>query len=334
MAQNPSQQILVTVCAVVRNDADIIDGFVDALSSVLEANFAFYEVLLVDNYSADRTPDLIRAKQAGTPNVRLVRLSRIYSSETALTAALDNSIGDFVIVLEPRYDSVSLVPQLVEHAQSGYDIVVVRQDSERRYSLLDRVVGGAAYKVAGRIIGQPITLQESRYRCYSRRAVNAIAQIRNKRRYLKYINSMIGFSQSYIEAPPDLETPPKPVERLETVSLIIDMIVSYSGSPLRGTSLLALSASLLSLLYLGYIFFVTIARDDLVEGWLTTNIVMTVMFFMLFLVLAVLSEYVARILDETKDEPLYFIESESSSTVAPYTRLKQRADSINIVGEE
>lgn len=322
---------LITVCAVLRNDRDIIETFVERASSLLAAHFELYEILLVDNASSDGSAALVAQLQETVPNLRLVRLSQIYSAETALTAALDNSIGDLVVVLEPRYDDVTLLIPLLQRAFEGYDIVVVRQDGHLRYHYLDRWFGELAYRVAGQIIGQPVHVQDSRYRAYSRRAVNALAQIRRKRRYLKYANSLIGYHQSYINAPAANRQLRKPVRRLEAVSLVIDMVVSNSGAPLRVTSLIGLFASFSTVLYIAYILIINIVSDHIVEGWLTTNIVMASMFFMLFLVLTILSEYIARILDETKDEPLYFVESESTSKVAPYTRVKQQADAINVV---
>ena len=326
------QEHLVTVCAVLRNDQDLVESFVTQLSELLDARFAFYEILLVDNRSTDRTPELVEGLQAHTPNLRLLRLSRVFSIETAVTAALDNSIGDYVAMLEPRYDDLNLIPALVTRALEGNDIVVVRQAATRRYHALDRWMAGLVFTVASQILGQPMRVDETRCRIYSRRAVNALAQIRRKRRYLKYSNALIGYSQAFIQAPaPSESAARKPVQRLETLSLVVDLVVSNSGAPLRGASFIGLLASTLSLFYIMYIFVVTLLSDDIVEGWLTTNLVMTSMFFMLFLILTILSEYVARILDETKDEPLYFIESESNSTVATYTRVKENAESLNVV---
>ena len=325
------QQHLVSICAVVRNDQDIVEDFLKHLSSLTATWFTFYEILLIDNHSSDDTVEHVTALQDRLPNIRIIRLSRLHSSETAITAALDNSIGDYVVILEPRYDNVQLIQLLIHQAQNGYDVVVVRQDG-KRYLWIDRILGNVAYYIAGQIIGSPIDLRDSRYRVYSRRAVNALSQIRRKRRYLKYAGNLIGYKQTFF--PVNVVTKGvvrKPIRRLESVSLIIDLVVSNSAMPLRMTSLIGLGASFLGLLYLIYVIGVALVNDNVVEGWLTTNIVMTTMFFFLFLVLTILSEYIARILDETKDEPLYFIEVEYSSKVAPYTRIKEEVNSINVV---
>jgi len=97
------------------------------------------------------------------------------------------------------------------------------------------------------------------------------------------------------------------------------MITANSAIPLRLAALVGLFASFLNLLYFGYIFIVTLVNERLVEGWLTSSVMNTTMFFFVFLILTVLSEYIAHILEETRDQPLYFIKYETSSTTSIYT---------------
>jgi hypothetical protein len=85
---------------------------------------------------------------------------------------------------------------------------------------------------------------------------------------------------------------------------------------LRFASLLGLVASAANVVYLFYILVVSLIKQRIAEGWITTSLTHTTMFLMLFLILSILSEYIARILDETKEQPLYFVEFETNSTVA------------------
>jgi hypothetical protein len=128
---------------------------------------------------------------------------------------------------------------------------------------------------------------------------------------------MVGFRQStlfYDRVSPVKRHPGRDLLRqLRTASGIL---VSNSAAPLRFASLLGLLASLANIGYLFYILVVTLVKKKLAEGWLTTSISQTIMFLMLFLIMSILSEYIARILDETKEQPLYFVEYETQSTVA------------------
>lgn len=319
---------LISVCMIIRNESQRIDSLIDALTGVISSLYQYYELLILDNASNDGTDQLVAAKLKQIPNVRLLRLSRIYSLDTAVTAALDSAIGDYVILIEPDAD-VKLIPQLVEKAQEGNDIVVVRRNLTRLYSPLDRWAGQALYRFASRMLGYEVVLEDGFTRLFSRRAVNALTQIRSRRRHLKHFGSMVGYRHAYILS--DSGTTISGVKRAEKIGVVINLVINNSIAPLRLAALLGLGASFLNLLYVGYIILVTIVREgQLAEGWLTTSITNTTMFFLLFIILAILAEYIGRLLEEAKDEPLYFVEYEDHSTVSSYSRTIEQ-EKLNIV---
>ncbi|MBE2268114.1 MAG: glycosyltransferase [Anaerolinea sp.] len=319
---------LISVCMIIRNESQRIDSLIDALTGVISSLYQYYEFLILDNASNDGTDQLVAAKLKQIPNVRLLRLSRIYSLDTAVTAALDSAIGDYVILIEPDAD-VKLIPQLVEKAQEGNDIVVVRRNLTRLYSPLDRWAGRALYRFASRMLGYEVVLEDGFTRLFSRRAVNALTQIRSRRRHLKHFGSMVGYRHAYILS--DSGTTISGVKRAEKIGVVINLVINNSIAPLRLAALLGLGASFLNLLYVGYIILVTIVREgQLAEGWLTTSITNTTMFFLLFIILAILAEYIGRLLEEAKDEPLYFVEYEDHSTVSSYSRTIEQ-EKLNIV---
>lgn len=319
---------LISVCMIIRNESRRIDALLDALTGVLSSLYQYYELLILDNASNDGTDRLVGAKLKHIPNMRLVRLSRIYSLDTAVTAALDSAIGDYVILIEPDAD-FSLIAQLVEKAHEGNDIVVVRRNLSRLYSPLDRWAGRALYRFASRMLGYEVVLEDGFTRLFSRRAVNALTQIRNRRRHLKHFGSMVGYRHAYILS--DSGTTISGVKRTQKIGAVITLVINNSIAPLRLAALLGLAASFLNLLYVGYIILVTIVREgQLAEGWLTTSVTSTTMFFLLFIILAILAEYIGRLLEEAKDEPLYFVEYEDHSTVSSYSRTIEQ-EKLNIV---
>lgn len=319
---------LISVCVIIRNESRRIDALLEALSKLMSDLYQYYELVILDNASNDGTDHLVAAKLKLTSNVRLVRLSRIYSLDTAVTAALDSAIGDYVILIEPDAD-FNLIPQLVEKAQEGNDIVVVRRDLTRLYSPIDRWAGRAMYRFASRMLGYEVVLEDGFTRLFSRRAVNALTQIRSRRRHLKHFGSIVGYRHAYILN--DNGTPLPAMKRTAKIGAVINLVINNSIVPLRLAVGLGLVASFLNLLYVGYIILVTIVREgQLAEGWLTTSIANTTMFFLLFIILTILAEYIGRLLEEAKDEPLYFIEYEDHSTVSSYSRTIEQ-EKLNIV---
>jgi dolichol-phosphate mannosyltransferase len=124
---------------------------------------------------------------------------------------------------------------------------------------------------------------------------------------------------------------PRRVSVRVAVMRALDLVISESAAPLRFVAALGIVACLLNLLYLVYILAVTLIKRRLAEGWLTTSVTQTVMFLLLFFILAVLAEYVARILDETKDRPLYFVEYEMKSSVTAPVIGTREPERLNVV---
>src|SRR4051794_3608994 len=105
--------VLISVCAVLTDDLGGFEQFLAETSRILSAHFRYHELLLIDNASELGVALRVQAWLHQTPSVRLLRLSRRYSHEIALAAALDNSIGDYVVVMDMANDPPSMIPELI-----------------------------------------------------------------------------------------------------------------------------------------------------------------------------------------------------------------------------
>lgn len=327
-----NSDILVSVLTVVNNDGDLIEAFVAETAKVISASFQYYELLIVDNGSQDDSSEKIQALQKQFPNIRLLRLSKAYNKEIALAASLDNSIGDYVVIMDLLCDPPELIPRLVQQAASGYDVVIAEAADRGRDSWMESTLRKVFYSLASRILGYTLQPQASYFRVLSRRVVNSLIQIKNKSRYFKYFTALVGFRQIHIpyQRVYRCSRPSGKLTFFESMGNALDIILSNSAKPLRWAAWLGLLASSINLAYFGYIFLITLVKRKIAEGWLTTNVMSTLMFFFLFLILAILSEYVSRILEETKDRPLYFIDYEVDSPVMSYKNEAAR-EGLNVV---
>jgi dolichol-phosphate mannosyltransferase len=317
----------VSVCAIVEGHCEDVQEFVTRVTDILGSRYRYFELMLIDNGSAPEVGLCIEALQCCVPNLRLIRLSREYSKEVALAAALDNSIADYVVIMSMETDPPMLIPTLIDHAISGFDVVIAEWDGSEE-SFIYRSVSAIFHRAASRILGYSLQANASYFQAFSRRVVNSIIKIRSKNRYLRCLNGVLGFRQtsvSYHRLP--ARTHVSTLRRLFRSGFsVMDILISNSALPLRMASMLGLLACSMNLVYIIYIFIVTLLKSNLAEGWLTTSLTHTMMFLMLFLILSVLSEYIARILDETKEQPLYFVEYETTSTVSSFDR-----ERLNIV---
>jgi glycosyltransferase involved in cell wall biosynthesis len=319
-------ELLISVAFVLRGEPYQAEERVEKALEVLARFYEFHELLLVDNGSPVATHTRALELQQRCPNLRLLRLSRCYSTEIAIAAALDHCIGDYVVVMDLLTDPVELVPILVSKAAAGFDAVIARCDEPEK-SFLERLLAIPVYRITSRLLGFTLRPDESYFRVFSRRLVNSIVRIRSKNRYLSCLNGIVGFQQCSVAYEKDNVESRYGLSRLlKQLVAAIDILVSNSAAPLRFAALIGFVASVANIAYLFYILLVSLIKTHIAEGWLTTSFTHTTMFMMLFLILAILAEYIARILDETKEQPLYFVEFETSSSVPSTVR-----DRLNIV---
>lgn len=316
---------VMSVLVVVNDDGAVLGAFLEELYAVLSAHFRFFEVLFIDNQSRDDSLEILQGYLERLANLRVIRLSTRSSIEVGIAAALEHCVGDYAVIMDPYQDRPADIPRLVAASDEGFDVVV----GKRHGMLAGGVSRRAFFSLASRVLEQDLNPDSSYFRVMTRRVVTSLTKIKNRRRYFKYFNALVGFRQRTLDCPAHERARLKPKDPgfLSSLRRAADIVFSFSPAPLRWASGLGLLASLGNLAYLAYVFIVALVKPKLAEGWFTTSVVMATMFFCLFLILTILSEYVARILEETQERPLYFIEMEVESS----NRTKSGEQVLNIV---
>jgi glycosyltransferase involved in cell wall biosynthesis len=317
--------VMVSALVWLEDDRAILAEFLDEIEGTLRDSFRHYEIVFVDNHSQDESIAYLLEQMQVRPNLRLLRLSRRASREVGYTAGLDHAIGDFVVLMDPYLDRPDDVPRMVAAARDGADLVIGSRAFSTRAGRGRRMV----YALASKMLGERISPEQSHFRLFSRRVVTSIIKIKHRRRYIRHLNAVVGFRQRMLptEAHPRVLRRPHRGGTIASARSAIDLVFSHSAAPLRWASALGLVASFLNLAYLLYVLIVVLVKRKLAEGWLTTSVMIGSMFFMLFLILTVLAEYVARILEEVQERPLYFIELEAESTAST----RRPDQSLNVV---
>lgn len=312
----PSSECFVSVVAPLRDDLDIVEAFVHEVLDLLRRNYANYELVLVDDGSTDGTVERVREMLARERCIRLIRLSRPFGRDIAISAGLDTVIGDFVVVLLPETDPPELIPVIVERCRSGAGVVYGIRERRLREPAYLRIGSRLFYWFFNRLVGVALPRNSTDYRAYSRQAVNAITRIRDHLRYLRTFGTYIGFgTESFVYAPRPRRARVRSRGFGEAVGLAINMTVANSTRPLRFASLLGLVLGLVSALHSGYVLVVRLTDRSVAPGWATQQIYGSLMFSFVFVILAITCEYLGRLLGEVRSRPLYFVLEEQSSTV-------------------
>ncbi len=322
----PSSSVFVSVVCRLCNERELVEPLVREVTSVLNERYENYELVLVDDGSTDGTSTQVKALLGRYEGIRLLRLSRRFGPDVALTAGLENAIGDIVITLTPESDPPELIPRMVELAR-GENAEVYGVARKRRRGAL-RELGARAFYLACRLFDVPLQPHSTQLRALSRQAVNAIVAIKDHYRYLRALTPYIGYQVRTLEYDPISRSGRRGEGLLEAANTAIAVVVGNSTRPLRMVSWLALAAAMLNVVYIGYVFLVKLIKTRVAEGWMTLSLQNAGMFFLLFVICAVVSEYLGRILDETRERPLYYVAEEASSSI-----LVPHADRRNVVND-
>lgn len=292
--------------------AEVVEA-VRTATRVLAAGFAFYEILIVDDGSQDDTAQRVQALLAEVDRVRYLRLTRRHGREVAVAAGLEACLGDFVVIAVPGQDPLEEIPDLVHRCRRGSGVLCGVAEQAGNRSVLSKWSAGVFRRYCRRQLGLDYRENATDFRVLSRQAVNAITRFRDRHRHLKIFTAIMGFPVEYFSYTPRRSLPLETWR--ERVDRAIETAIANSRHPLRVVSRVGLALSGVNVLYAGYIVAIYFFKEDVAEGWTTTSLQNTGMFFFLFLILAVLCEYVGRILEEVQDRPLYFLAGEKTSSV-------------------
>jgi glycosyltransferase involved in cell wall biosynthesis len=317
----PVLDVFVSTVSVMDAHTPNAVSFLRGLSESLGERYGNYEIVVVDNgYPLDKIAD-IRDALKTVPCVRVLRLSRTFSTDTALFAGLDAAIGDYVVVLMPDIDPIEAVSQLVELCRDGADIVQGVSTVPIGGNLLGRIGRRAFYDYNRRYLGVDIPDRATYLTGLSRRAVNSMTNSSRSHRYLRHMIRYVGYR---IEDFPYEPRGGKYTSRtLRSGSLeAVEMVSSYSTHPLRVISVIGVFAGFVNLLYAIYVIVANLVLERVTPGWTTTSLQLSLMFFIICMILAVQAEYLGRILSESRREPSYFLmeELESETLIADAER--------------
>jgi len=300
---------LVSVVAPLYNEVTNVGEFHRRLSGALTP-LGRYEIVLVDDGSSDGTWEAMRELAGTDPHLRLLRLSRNFGHQVALSAGLERARGDAIVSLDADLqDPPELIPELVERWREGADVVYAvraRREGETWFKL---TTASLFYKLINRMSSVDMPEQAGDFRLLSRRALDALIRMPERARYLRGMSSWIGFRQSEVQYSREARHAGRtkyPLRRM--IRFAGDAVTSFSTTPIRLVAGLGFVSVALCLVALAWTLYVRLFTDETVAGW--TSVIVVVLFLggVQLLSLGIIGQYVGRIFDEVKGRPLYFVD--------------------------
>lgn len=302
----------LTIVVPAYNESAVLATFHRRLGKVLDGLSLDCSVLYVDDGSGDDTWSVIEALRAEDPRAGGIKLSRNFGKEAAMTAGLDCVVADAAVVIDADLqDPPELIPALVEQWRAGYDVVYATRSARAGESGFKRFTAAAFYRSMERLSDTPIPRDTGDFRLLSRRALDALAQLRERQRFMKGLFSWIGYRQTavhYLREPRQGGVTKWNYWRL--AQLAIEGITSFSTAPLRLATWVGLGSAGLAFVYGAWVLLHALLYGDPVRGYPTLMLVILFLGGVQLLALGVIGEYLGRSYAESKQRPLYFIEEQ------------------------
>ena len=301
----------LSVVVPVYDEEEVLEQFHQRLAAVMASLGLPWEVVYVNDGSRDRSLPLLTGLHARWREVVVLSLSRNFGKEAAMTAGLDHARGEAVIVIDADLqDPPELIPDLVAGWREGFDVVYAQRRRRDGETWPKRMTAAAFYRLMQHVSG-PVQLPADTgdFRLMSRRALDALLQLRERHRFMKGLFAWIGFPAKavlYDRAPRAAGATKWNYWRLWNLSL--EGITGFTTMPLRVSSYLGVAAAAGALLYGGQVVLKTLVFGNPVPGYPSLMTVLVFLGGVQLMTLGIIGEYLGRVFNETKGRPLYIVE--------------------------
>lgn len=314
--------MLISIISPVFNEEECVELFQARLKAVLEGLDSDWEVVLVNDGSSDGTGNCLDAFHKQDNRWRAIHLARNFGHQSAITAGIDSSRGDVIIVMDSDLqDSPEDIPKLIDEWRKGYQVVYAIREG-RKESLYKRFAYKIFYRLLGSIAEISIPFDSGDFSLMDRKVVEVLKSLPERRRFVRGLRSWVGFRQIGIRVERGARAAGEPKYTLrKLLRLASDGLVSFSWVPLRMLTLVGLAAVIASLAYLFVVVLLRFGGFLNLPGWTTVVFLLICFGGMQLLGLGLVGEYVGRIYDEVKGRPIYVIAS--STDEIPRTQTEE-----------
>lgn len=290
-----SSEPLLSVVVPMYNESAVINAFFEVVLPILESVTPNWEIIAVDDGSKDDTYTQLIGYSTRDPRIKLIRFSRNFGKEQAVTAGLDHANGKATVLLDADLqDPPSLIPEMVAKWKEGYE-VVLGQRQKRNEPWVKTAPAALFYWLINHLSSAPVPANTGDFRLMDKKVVTVVRRLKERTRFMRGVLGWGGFKTYLIpfDRPPrKAGVPPMTVRKLIVVAM--DGIVSVSNAPLRLASVLGL-------------LICPVAFLSLISGASFWVALLFLLMGLQFLCLGILGEYVARIYREVRQQPIYSV---------------------------
>lgn len=308
---NSEQKKTVSIVVPFLNEQENLPLLYGRVVRVLEQQPEDWELILVDDGSTDGSARWGADTAAADPRVKLLRLSRNFGHQIAITAGMDVSSGDAVVIMDADLqDPPEVIAELLAAWRAGGDVVYAVRKHREGETWLKKTLAAGFYRVFHNLAKIQVPMNAGDFRLVDRKVVAALRDVRELHRFMRGLTCWVGFRQkavTYERAARNAGVTKYPVWK--SLNLAWDALTSFSGRPLRWITGMGVLVSVLGLLMAVVLVVDRYLHPDRFEkGWTSLAAILLVLGGLQLISIGLVGQYVSRIFEESKKRPLYFVQ--------------------------
>jgi len=305
-----TMQPMYSVVIPAYNEEEVIAETYKRLTAVMQGMGKPYELIFVNDGSRDRTAEMIAALCESDSAVCLLNFARNFGHMPAITAGMAHARGAAIFIIDADLqDPPEVFPEMAEKWREGFHVVYGQRKKREGESWFKKVTAKLFYRFLRAMTTVDLPVDTGEFRLIDRKVCDAVNNLPEKNRYIRGLVSWVGFRQTAVEYVREERFAGKtkyPLKKM--LSFAADAITAFSYKPLKLATSVGFLISLLSFVYMLFIFYEHFFTDRTVAGWASTTSVILFTQGIVLMILGLMGEYIARIFEEAKGRPPYLIQ--------------------------
>ena len=298
----------ISVVVSVYNEEKALEDFFRETSRVLEETGWDWELIFVNDGSADKSLSVLKGLAAQDSRVKLVSFSRNFGHEAAMIAGMDFSSGEVVVCMDADLQHPpACIPEILKKREEGYEVISMVRTKNRTAGLIKNITSSGFYWLINHISDVHFEPNASDFFAVSRRVARVMREnYRERVRFLRGYVQNVGFKRTTIEYEAGVRVAGESKYSLKKLfAFSINTILCFSNMPLK----LGIYTGIFSaLLGVGVMVYTLLTRQGAPSGYATIVVLLCFMFAMMFVLIGIIGEYIAILFTELKDRPIYIVE--------------------------
>ncbi|MGE0560788.1 MAG: glycosyltransferase family 2 protein [Flavobacteriales bacterium] len=298
----------ISIVSPVYRAENLVDKLVDRIVASVSQITDSFEIILVEDCGPDNSWQKIVENGKKNPKVKGIKLSRNYGQQHAIQAGLDASKGEYVITMDcDLQDKPEEIIKLYNKAKEGYEIVCASRQN-RQDDFLKKILSRIFYSTLGYLTETKQDRTVANFVCYHRKAVDALALVKDHNRYYPMLQQLIGFNYTKVEIEhAEREDGKSSYSFKKRLRLAMDTILTFSDKPLRLSVKFGVLLSIVSILAAIFMVILYIFSNVIVPGWSSILLLLSFLSGTIISVLGMVGLYVGRTFESVKQRPTYII---------------------------